>query len=171
VVVYSKHHNEIWMVGDCQCLIGDKLYMNTKIVDEIAANARALYLELELIIGKTKVDLIEFDSGREFIMPLLKRQSFFQNSHPESSYSYGAIDGFEVDKSAIKIIKVESNTKYLILASDGYPQLLPSLEASEKMLQKILREDPLFIKNYKSTKGLSKGYISYDDRAYLKIKL
>jgi glycerophosphoryl diester phosphodiesterase len=132
------------------------------------SDARAVYLESELLMGKTIENLMEFDTGREFIKPLLSRQALFQNPNNESIYSYGVINGFEVPENAIKTVRMQDN-KYLVLASDGYPALKPTLEESEQALKKILASDPLCMRIYKSTKGLEAGNISYDDRAYLKI--
>ena len=38
-------------------------------------------------------------------------------------------------------------------------------------LRDILEKDPLCIRLYKSTKGIKKGNCSFDDRAYLRIKI
>jgi len=59
----------------------------------------------------------------------------------------------------------------LILASDGYPKLFSTLHESENYLRFILKEDPLCYKLYKSTKGLKKGAVSFDDRAFIKARL
>lgn len=56
----------------------------------------------------------------------------------------------------------------MILASDGYPKLFNSLIESELYLKKIINEDPLCYKLFKSTKGINKGKLSFDDRAYIK---
>lgn len=53
--------------------------------------------------------------------------------------------------------------------SDGYPYLKTSLEETEQTLQEILRDDPLFFRKYKSTKGITEGAVSYDDRSYVKL--
>ena len=171
LVIYSDYYGEVWMVGDCQCIANNKLHMNYRIVDNILANTRALYLELELVSGKNIDDLMEQDTGREFIEPILKRQSLFQNSHIRNEYSYGVIDGFRVSEAYAKTIKIDKHSQTLVLASDGYPELMSSIEASERKLEEFLREDPLCIRIHKFTKGLTKQTISYDDRAYLKIEL
>ncbi|GCE09255.1 hypothetical protein KDAU_65840 [Dictyobacter aurantiacus] len=46
-----------------------------------------------------------------------------------------------------------------------------TLEASELALQEVLQEDPLLFRKYKTTKGLQRGNVSFDDRAYIKIAL
>lgn len=175
-VVYSKHHRQVWMVGDCQCLIDGKLFLNSKDVDRVLAETRAFILELEIMKDRnTKeaekiAELRRNDPGRAFIYPLLAEQSYFQNSPEPNAYSYGVIDGFQLDECYIKTIEV-GNAEYIILASDGYPQLFPTLEETEANLKSLLAEDPLCFRKLKSTKGVLPGNDSYDDRAYLKLKL
>ena len=59
----------------------------------------------------------------------------------------------------------------IILASDGYPVLKDNLKETENILQDILLKDPLMFREYKSTKGKLKGDVSFDDRAFIKVKL
>ena len=58
-----------------------------------------------------------------------------------------------------------------MLASDGYPDLKETLAASEERLQEILDDDPLLFRKYKATKGMHEGNVSFDDRAYVKLKV
>ena len=168
VVLYSKHHKEVWMVGDCQCIIDSKLYTNDKLVDKVISEIRAFFLHTEILKGKSIKDLQAQDTGRDFIMPLLKRQTRFQNQHGyKSIYTYGVIDGFKTHKDHIKIIECP-NAKQIVFASDGYPYLKPTLEESEIELKSLLSEDPLLISKYKSTKGLQNNQTSFDDRAFIK---
>lgn len=169
VALYSDCRKEIWIIGDVQAKVGQETFGSRIVLEEILATARALFLEMELIRGKTMDELMQVDTGREFIKPLLKGQSLFQNSDPHNPYSYGVIDGFPVPEPAIKTIRIENGTEYLILATDGYPFLEPTLEQSERRLEEVLTSDPLCMREYKATKGLKKGTISYDDRAYLKL--
>ena len=56
----------------------------------------------------------------------------------------------------------------VVLASDGYPCVLPSLRASEEYLYAILASDPLCLSQFKSTKGRQAELRSFDDRAYVR---
>lgn len=176
VVVYSKRHRQVWMVGDCQCLIDGKLFLNPKEVDRVLAETRAFVLELEIMKDRNTneaekiMELRRIDPGRAFIYPLLAEQSYFQNSPEPNAYSYGVIDGFPLNERYIKTIEV-GNAEYIVLASDGYPQLFPALEETEAHLKSLIEEDPLCFRKLKSTKGVLPGNDSYDDRAYLKLKL
>jgi hypothetical protein len=122
IAVYSKYRNELWMVGDCQSMVNKTVYSNLKPIDSYLADIRSLYLNTELNLGKTVRELQANDSGREFILPLLKRQPLFQNSDTKNEFTYGVIDGFKVPKSEIKVINL-SHPKKVILATDGYPRL------------------------------------------------
>ena len=168
IVMYSRFRNEIWMVGDCQCLVDSKHYSNTKSIDSLLSDIRSLFIQTELKLGKPLVVLRANDTGREFILPLLERQTVFQNSLEKNEFRYGVIDGFKVPQSEIKVIKLNDPTQ-IILATDGYPRLFETLDQSEKYLEKVLQNDPLCFQEFKSTKGLQSGNISFDDRAYLKI--
>ncbi|GCE48110.1 glycerophosphoryl diester phosphodiesterase [Thermosporothrix hazakensis] len=170
-VILSLYRKEIWFVGDCQCLISEEHITNNKKIDSITANARSLFLEAEIAQGKTIEDLRLHDTGRDFILPLLKRQLLFQNKPSTGQYWYPAIDGFYVPPEGIKVIPIPSKVETVILASDGYPVLKETLQETEQALKEILHEDPLLFRKYKTTKGLQKSNISFDDRAYIKIKL
>lgn len=167
LIVYSDFYKEVWQIGDCQCIIDDQLYTNEKIIDEITANARSLYLEAEIKKGKTIDELLHDDPGWRYIQELIKQQYYMQND-PENQFGFEIINGFPVDFSKVKTIEVPANAKYIVLASDGYPFLKNSLIESEEMLHKVLRDDPLCFRMYKSAKGLAEGNLSFDDRTYLK---
>lgn len=170
-VILSLKRNEIWSIGDCQYMIGDQLYSITKEVDRITSEARSLYLTLQIAAGKNIEALREADAGRQFILPLLEKQAYFQNNPAAGEYWYPALDGFPVPKEGIVRISLPDKIDTIILASDGYPFLKDSLADSEAELDQLLREDPLLMRELKSTKGLSNGNVSYDDRAYLKIRI
>ena len=53
LVVYSRMRREVWCFGDCQCMIGGRLYRKTTVMDELTAGVRSAYNQLELAAGKT----------------------------------------------------------------------------------------------------------------------
>lgn len=59
----------------------------------------------------------------------------------------------------------------VVLASDGYPTLLPTLRESEEALAKHLATDPQNITDFVATKGLVEGNASFDDRAYVSLNI
>ena len=46
-IVYSSHWKEIWMIGDCQCIAGGKLFTNGKPSEAAIAEKRAERFEEE----------------------------------------------------------------------------------------------------------------------------
>lgn len=171
-VIYSYARNEVWQVGDCQCIIGNLYSSNEKEIDGIMANARSAFNEVALANGMaTMQSLAEHDLGRDFIAPFLSRQAILQNNPDKNQrYAFPVFDGFPVNMEQVNIFPV-GKVKEIILSSDGYPRLFSTLKESECYLMNILKNDPLCMRQYKSTKGIKKGNCSFDDRAYLRISL
>lgn len=165
ILVYSKARSEVWAYGDCQLLINGKIHPLDKKIDELNSNMRSLYNITMLEAGHTLEDLAKNDLGRELIIPILKTQPLLANK--DGDYGYPVLNGINYNENLLKIHKVKPGDE-IVFASDGYPFIKNTLEESEKELAKVLKEDPFLIYNYKSTKGLMEGNISYDDRSYLK---
>ena len=170
VLVYSRYYRQLWSVGDCQALVDGRVISQSKVSDNLLANVRAFYLETELLLGKTVEELRENDTGRDFIFPLLQRERLFQNNTASPEYGSWVVDGF-LDSARVRVIEVPPQAGVIVLASDGYPALLPTLDQSEKRLAEILTRDPLLFREFKATKGLKKGQVSFDDRSYLRLRL
>jgi glycerophosphoryl diester phosphodiesterase len=163
--IYSDYRKEIWVVGDCQILIDNEEYNFGKEVDRINSEMRSLVNNIYLEQGGTIEELTNRDIGREAIMGVLKTQSLYSNNI-HSIYGYDNFDGiYEVEG---KTIKVKNDVKQIILSSDGYPKLYSSLSESENYLATVLKEDPLLINKFLSTKGIAEGLKSFDDRVYLR---
>jgi len=172
VAIYSNSKREVWIVGDCQVLVGKQHFCYRSLIDTTMANARALFLQGELLQGKSIDDLLENDTGRKFIKPLLEQQGLFLNTDKSSNFCYNAICGIPLPKRFVfEPIKIPNNVNEIVLATDGYPEIEDTLKASEEKLKYILNNDPLCIDIKKSTKGLKIGNESFDDRAYLKIDI
>jgi len=170
-VAVSLWRKEVWFVGDCQCLLNQEHIQHPMRIDEITANARSLFLESEIAQGKTIEELLQHDTGREYIQPLLERQMLFQNTPSAGQYWFPVIGGFEVPDEGIHVQGLPTDIETIVLASDGYPYLKRSLHESEQALQEVLQDDPLLFRKYKATKGVREGHISFDDRAYVKLKI
>jgi hypothetical protein len=59
----------------------------------------------------------------------------------------------------------------LVIASDGYPFIGETLAASESELARLLAIDPWCVAELAGTKGVRPGQVSFDDRAYLRVRL
>ena len=171
-IIYSNQKKEVWMVGDCQAIINGKLYDNSKPYEQEIAQKR-----VELIAqGLSPAE------ARKQIEPLLiKAMLSGQNQ------TYTVIDGFPIYREGVKIValkmKLASNSietysqEYLkpvsspnevVLASDGYPFLKPTLAESEAALAHLIAHDPQCIHDFIATKGLVAGNKSFDDRTYIR---
>lgn len=172
MIIYSKYHHKVWMIGDCQLYFDGKLYQNIKRIDEIFSEARSIIVRGELVKGRTVKELLsEEDIGFRLIKPFIQKQYNFQNAASDPDLSYAVVNGFPIPSELIKTIDLSEDVKVFSLASDGYPTILGSLEASEKELSRILEADPLCIYENKSTKGIAKDNISFDDRTYIKVRI
>lgn len=161
-IVYSHARKEIWMVGDCQCIVDGTRYDNPKPSETEIARERAQVLRQALANGIPADDLRRNDIGRKAILPKLKAACLLQN------VAYPVIDGFTIPVALVKTIKLTEGSHEIVLASDGYPILKPSLDESEATLKRLLEEDPLCIKLNIATKGLAAGQQSFDDRSYVR---
>lgn len=170
-ILYSKAKNEVWMVGDCQAVIGGKLYENNKPFEDIVARRR-----VELIRqGFTPQE------ARKTIEPLL-----IQAMLEGQNKTYTVIDGFPIYQKGVKVVSlnapqknVETDvadslplpTKEIVLASDGYPFLKPTLTESEEALAHLLAYDPQCTHEFIATKGIVVGNKSFDDRTYIRFQI
>jgi hypothetical protein len=171
MVVFSKHHRKIWMIGDCQCYFNGTLYQNLKHVDKVFEEVRSIVLQAELVNGGTVEDFLDRDIGSELIKPLIQKQYNFQNGDPTSHLSYGVVNGFPIPNALIKTVDVPEDVEYISLATDGYSEIFSTLAETESELQRLLELDPLCIKENIGTKAWMKGNSSYDDRTYIKVEV
>lgn len=180
-ILYSRTRNEVWMVGDCQAIIDGKLYENGKPYEQEIARKRVELIEQSLSPAE----------ARKQIEPLLiKAMLSGQNQ------TYTVIDGFPIYREGVKVVPVSasssvqdsvpasdsvpcsdsasasdtipSSSSEIVLASDGYPFLKPTLAASEAALAEQIANDPQNIRSFIATKGIVEGSKSFDDRTYIR---
>ena len=167
-VIYSVARRELWQIGDCQLRYADTISSNEKEIDHIMSTARAMMNETALAAGMSPEELAATDPGRQFIMQFLQRQALLQNNpDPRLQHSFPVFDGTPINPSKVKVFKVPANTE-IVLSSDGYPDLRPTLAESESTLRHILTVDPMCMHEGLSTKGITPGNLSFDDRAYIR---
>ena len=167
-VVYSDLRKEIWMVGDCQCMVNGEPHTNGKPSEErIAARRAELFRGLSL----RHPDMTDghghilHDYARDAILPDLIASMKGENK------TYAVIDGFPIHMQGVKLITLPHSAlpATIALASDGYPFLCATLQKSEKKLATQLARDPYNIDSFVATKGLMRDNVSFDDRAYLRL--
>ncbi len=164
--IYSDCLRQIWMIGDCQCLVDNKRYDNPKPCEQSIAEKRALIAgqllsDAEVTTKRLRTD----DLARSAIMQDLIESMKGQNK------DYSVIDGFDIPLDKVRIISIPDTTNEIVLASDGYPQLMPSLKESEEALRLQMERDPLNIRTFKATKGFMAGNNSFDDRTYIRFAI
>ena len=157
-ILYSRTRNEVWMVGDCQAIIAGKLYENGKPYEQEIARKRVELIEQGLSPAE----------ARKQIEPLLiKAMLSGQNQ------TYTVIDGFPIYREGVKVVALKtkpvSSPNEVVLASDGYPFLKPTLAASEAALAEQIANDPQNIHSFIATKGIVEGNKSFDDRTYIRL--
>ncbi len=162
VVVFSRLSREIWMVGDCQCLVNGELFDNPKPYEQELAERRADIIRQS---PQPWDHFLEHDTAREAIIPRMIETMQHQNK------GYSVLDGFPVDEQHVRIITLDFRPWEIVLASDGYPFLCPTLAESEERLTAQRLNDPLNIGVFKATKAFAKGNNSFDDRAYIRFKV
>lgn len=160
-IVYSRQRKEVWMVGDCQCLIDGVLHGDPKPQEEFYAAKRADFIRQALADRHSIDEFQTHDMGRDLIIPAIIESCRYQN------ILFSVFDGFPVSMAHVAIVHCPE-ARELVLASDGYPFLKPTLRESEEQLARLLRDDPLCISTYKASKGLMKGNRSFDDRSYIR---
>ena len=90
--------------------------------------------------------------------------------------TYAVIDGFPIYMDGVKVVSLggvlpaspDAHGREIVLASDGYPFLKPTLADSEAALAHLIATDPQCIREFIATKGLVGGNRSFDDRTYVR---
>ena len=174
-ILYSRTRNEVWMVGDCQAIIAGKLYENGKSYEQEIARKRVELIEQGLSPAE----------ARKQIEPLL-----IEAMLSGQNQTYTVIDGFPIYREGVKVVALKtkpvsssietyfqeqtkpvSSPNEVVLASDGYPFLKPTLAASEAALAEQIANDPQNIHSFIATKGIVEGNKSFDDRTYIRFSV
>lgn len=155
-VVFSKKRRELWLIGDCQALADGEHIENGKAYEAEIAEERAQLIRQGMAPKE----------ARRAIEPKLVRAMLSGQNK-----TYAVIDGTPIYMKGVKVIPIPENAKEVVLASDGYPFLRPTLEDSERALSEQIARDPQCIDTFIATKGLVEGNDSFDDRTYVRIAL
>lgn len=186
-ILYSRTRNEVWMVGDCQAIIDGKLYENGKPYEEKIARKRVELIEQGLSPAEARKQieplLIEamlsgqnqtytvidgFPIYREGVKVVSVSDSSSVQGSVSSSDSCSVQDPVSCSGSASASDIIPSSSSEIVLASDGYPFLKPTLAASEAALAEQIANDPQNIHSFIATKGIVEGNKSFDDRTYIR---
>lgn len=168
IIVYNDEVQEIWNYGDCRCLVDGEYYSNRKEIDNLMGDLRSFLITCYIEGGKQVEEILQCDSSRQMIIPFIRQQSILENKMCD--YGYPVVNGDQIIEEYIRTINVRNNSE-VILATDGYPKIFATLDESEKYLSTILLEDPLMYRIHKETKGKVHGNRSFDDRAFVRLRL
>ena len=186
-ILYSRTRNEVWMVGDCQAIIAGKLYENGKPYEEKIARKRVELIEqglspaearkqIEPLLIKAMLSgqnqtytvIDGFPIYREGVKVVSVSDSSSVQDSVSSSDSCSVQDPVSCSGSASASDTIPSSSSEIVLASDGYPFLKPTLAASEAALAEQIANDPQNIHSFIATKGIVEGNKSFDDRTYIR---
>ena len=186
-ILYSRIRNEVWMVGDCQAIIAGKLYENGKPYEEKIARKRVELIEqglspadarkqIEPLLIKAMLSgqnqtytvIDGFPIYREGVK-VVSVSDFCSVQNSVSSSDFCSVqDTVSCSDSASASDTIPSSSSEIVLASDGYPFLKPTLAASEAALAEQIANDPQNIHSFIATKGIVEGNKSFDDRTYIR---
>lgn len=186
-ILYSRTRNEVWMVGDCQAIIAGKLYENGKPYEEKIARKRVELIEqgfspaearkqIEPLLIKAMLSgqnqtytvIDGFPIYREGVKVVSVSDSSSVQDSVSPSDSCSVQDPVSCSGSASASDTIPSSSSEIVLASDGYPFLKPTLAASEAALAEQIANDPQNIRSFIATKGIVEGNKSFDDRTYIR---
>jgi len=186
-ILYSRTRNEVWMVGDCQAIIDGKLYENGKPYEQEIARKRVELIEqglspaearkqIEPLLIKAMLSgqnqtytvIDGFPIYREGVKVVSVSDSSSVQDSVSSSDSCSGQDPVSCSGSASASDTIPSSSSEIVLASDGYPFLKPTLAASEAALAEQIANDPQNIHSFIATKGIVEGNKSFDDRTYIR---
>lgn len=171
-VIYSKARKEIWRVADPTfALDGVASYFSFP-QEENWARLRQSYIKARLCKGDSIDHLRENDPTWDVLTPIISELKIFANCDNDhaSPYAYGVLNGFDVPEKFVEIHDT-SKASEIILASDGYPEIFPTLEETEKALQNVILQDPLMYNLHPQVKGVRVHNVSFDDRTYVRFKI
>ena len=173
-VIYSTAAREVWSVGDCQYwYAGLPRSRPAKAVDEVTSARRSAVLTAQLALGADPEELRTSDVGRAAILPLLRTQrAFANNPSPEAAaFAYPVLNGLPVPPRMIGVHPVPPEVDELVLASDGFPVLHPTLAETRSALAELVAHDPLCVGALRGTKPVRPESGTFDDTAYLRVRL
>ena len=189
-ILYSRTRNEVWMVGDCQAIIAGKLYENGKPYEEKIARKRVELIEqglspaearkqIEPLLIKAMLSgqnqtytvIDGFPIYREGVKVVSVSDFCSVQNSVSSSDSCSVQDTVSCSDSVSASDTIPSSSSEIVLASDGYPFLKPTLAASEAALAEQIANDPQNIHSFIATKGIVEGNKSFDDRTYIRFSV
>lgn len=166
---FNKTTGMIVRVGDITWTNGTDVFEVRNKVEAVHVAMRSTYLRMLLADGATVDGLLAEDPAREIIGPSLRREVALRNRRDVGDLAFAAVDGRLIPGKFIETFTIDHSTRDVVLASDGYPLVLPTLSDTETYLRDDLQRDPLRIGAHAGTKAPAPGFVSFDDRTYVRL--
>jgi hypothetical protein len=169
-VCVSVARRQVWRVGDCTAVVDGTPHYGGKLVDDAAYSFRAALTAALLAGGTPLATVLADDPGTQACRPLYDIQQNLGNQL--GRWGYGVVNGTPVPDDLVEVFDLPADECEIILASDGYPEVLPTLDETERRLHDLLAADPAAVGPlWRVGKSLRPGYASMDDRSFLRLRL
>jgi hypothetical protein len=170
-VAVSAARREIWRVGDCSWMANGRAMMGTIRYAQALSEMRAGYLQSLAARGADMAQMLVKDPFSSLKAWLVASSHALINLPGDNPFAFGVINGVPVPERFIEVWRIPPGASEIVLASDGYPVLKPTLRETEAALARLLEEDPAMIGEHPQPKGRMEGWGSFDDRTFLRIGL
>ena len=170
VVCASAEHQQVWRLGDGNVAVDEVVHMGDKRIDEAAYSFRAAVNAALIEKGSPLAEIIETDPGSQAARPLFDSQQHLANK--VGPWGFGCVDGQIVPDEYLEVFPIPSGTNQVVITSDGFPVVGPSLRESERALSELVQRDPAAVGDLWSIgKSCKPGSNAPDDRAYLRLRV
>lgn len=170
IAIYTISTQTITHVGTCQTFWdGHRPRRTGRAVDETAAAYRAVIIAAHLAAGSSADELRRDDPGAAALEQLNAVRTHLINS--DTPWSFGAIVAGGVPGRYVDEVNVSGWVTEIVLATDGYPGALKTLESAETYLARVVAEDPLQAGDHRGMRAVPVGGGAVDDRAYVRLAI
>lgn len=170
VVCLSVPRREIWRIGTSSIAINSKVHYGTKTVHQAANAFRAVVNAANHEKGMPVSAIRRDDPGAKAAHAIYDAQPYLINK--QGRWGYGAVNGWPVPLKYIEIFELPPGPCSVILASNGFPEVRPTLGETLHRLQTLQSEDPAGMDRlWMMGTTLSPGDKSMADLAYLRLSV
>lgn len=170
VTCASAQRRQVWRIGDGNVVINGTPHPGVSRTGNAAYSFRAAVNAALLQKGTHLEEVLDTDPGATAARQLIDIQQHLANK--VGPWGYGCVNGQRVPDEYIDVIQVPDGTSEVIITSDGYPTVLPTLLATEAALARMIQLDPAAIGEMWSIgKSSRTGVNAPDDRAYLRFSV
>lgn len=168
VACASARRREVWRIGDCNVVIGGVDHPSTFRVDDAVSSFRAALNAALLQQGTPLEQILNDDPGAQAARRLTDNQQHLANTL--GPWGYGCVNGCPVPDDHVEVMALPEAPTEVILTSDGYPRVLPTLLETERALADLVASDPAAVGElWTIGKSSRPGSNAPDDRAYLRL--